>query len=228
MELSRRDIGYSIILHLGLVSMLVAVNPFTVHIRNRFNAVEVNVITLPPRGNPDLIKGNELKPVIPQATKEDKAAVPLESKKTTPKTPDKKKPTKHQDEGYKGNAALGEASQAGGADVSDKLGPGSPFGTVSVDNASFNYPVYFVQAFGKIQRNWSNPVAANQKLSCIIYFQIIRSGSILEPSIETSSGIPAYDRACLRAVQASDPMPPLPSEFHDDIIGIHLEFPYQP
>ena len=69
---------------------------------------------------------------------------------------------------------------------------------------------------------------ANQPLSCIIYFQVIRSGRIIKTEIEQSSGFDAYDRACERAVKMAEPLPPLPKEFTDEIIGIHLEFPYSP
>ena len=142
------------------------------------------------------------------------------------KTRPKPKPKK--DQGYTSKSKEGETTQEGGTDISDQLGPGTKFGSAAVDNSNFNYPYYFVQSFGKIGRNWSNPVAANQPLSCIIYFQIIRSGTVLDPEVEKSSGVTAFDRACLRAVHASSPLPPLPPDFRDDIIGIHLEFPYKP
>ncbi len=112
--------------------------------------------------------------------------------------------------------------------MSNNLGVGSPFGGAAVDNASFKYPYWFVQAFSKIERNWSNPVYANQPLSCIIYFQVIRSGRIIKIEIEQSSGIDTFDRACEQAMKLSEPLPPLPDDFTDEIIGIHLEFPYVP
>lgn len=231
-ELNGRDIFYSIILHLGLLMTITFLKPFTVRTHRDFDAITVNVISLPPKGDLDLLKGKELQAQVPQALKKDEQAVPLatpESKAKAKKAEKKEKQAKpKKDTQYKGNAALSDKSQTGGTDVSDQLGPGSPFGTVSIDNANFNYPIYFVQAFSEIQRNWSNPVAANTPLSCVIYFQVIRSGTVLDPVIEKSSNILAFDRACLRAVQASDPLPPLPSDFSDDIIGIHLEFPYQP
>jgi TonB family protein len=201
-----------------------------------FDSVAVNIISMPPLGDPELIKGSMPEIAVPQATIEEEAVFPIskpeaktemkpvEKKEDTPKP----KPKPRKDEGYKGNAQEAETSQTGGTDVSDQLGAGTKFGSAAVDNANFQYPYYFVQAFGKIQRNWSNPVAANQPLSCVIYFKVLRSGSIMDPGLEKSSGVDAYDRACMRALQASSPLPPLPSDFRDDIIGIHLEFPYEP
>lgn len=239
--ISKRDLFYSIILHGGLILMVTMMNPFVVHPSHDLESIGVNIISLPPLGNPDLIQGGKMPEVsIPQALVEDEVAIPIsppESKKEVKKVADKPKPkpkeTKpkpkpEKDPGYQGLAQKADKTQKGGADISDKIGPGSKFGAAAVDNASFDYPYYFVQAFGKIERNWSNPVGANQPLSCIVYFKIIRSGTIMDPVVETSSGVPAYDRACLRAVVSSSPLPQLPTDFRDDIIGIYLEFPYKP
>jgi TonB family protein len=230
MGIAVRDLVYSVVLHAVLILMVVLLNPFVAAMRPKFDTVTVNLISLPPLGSPALPKG-ALKPSVPPKTVEDKAAIPIatpESKAKTKKEDKKKETAKpSRDTKYKGDAAKGRGSE-GGKDLTGQLGPGSKFGTVSVDNAGFDYPYYFVQAFGKIQDNWANPVAANQPLTCVIYFQILRTGTVLDPVIEKSSGVEAYDRACLRAVQSSSPLPPLPSDFREDIIGIHLEFPYQP
>jgi TonB family protein len=234
MGITSRDFVYSVILHFGLLLTITMLNPFSIGRQPDFDSVAVNIITMPPLGNPDLIKGAMPEVSIPQATVEDEAVIPISKpeSKTELKPVEKKKetpkPKPEKDTGYKGDASKAKKTEAGGADVSDQLGAGTKFGSVAVDNANFQYPYYFVQAFSKIQRNWSNPVAANQPLSCIIYFKIIRSGTVLDPQIEKSSGVEAYDRACMRALQASSPLPPLPTDFRDDIIGIHLEFPYQP
>jgi TonB family protein len=235
MDITSRDFIYSVLLHAGLLILITMLNPFAMRMARDFESVAVNIITMPPIGDPALIKASMPEITIPQATIDDEAIVPISKpesktelkpveKKETPKPKDKPR----RDTGYKGQAAKAESTQAGGADVSDQIGPGTDFGSVAVDNANFQYPYYFVQAFGKIQRNWSNPVAANQPLSCIIYFKIIRSGTVLDSEIEKSSGVAAYDRACMRAIQSSSPLPPLPTDFRDDIIGIHLEFPYEP
>ena len=233
--ISSRDFVYSVILHAGLILMITMLNPFVVRSRHDLESIAVNIITLPPLGDPTLAKGG-VKAVVPQKTVADEAAVPIttpkpkEDVKKTDKKPatDKPKQTPKKDTGYKGSAQKGDTSRAGGTEASDLVGPGSKFGTVAIDNAGFDYPYYFVQAFGKIQQNWSNPVAANQLMSCVIYFKIIRSGTVIDPQIEKSSGVAAYDRAALRAVVSSSPLPPLPADFRDDIIGIHLEFPYLP
>jgi TonB family protein len=238
-SISSRDLFFSVILHGTLILMVTVLNPFVVRSSHDLESIGVNIISMPPLGNPDLVKGGEMPEIaIPQALVQDEVAIPIaapESKREMKKIEKKPKPkeTQHtpkpeKDPGYQALAQKGDKTQKGGTDISDKIGPGSKFGTVAVDNASFDYPYYFIQAFGKIEGNWSNPVAANQPLSCVIYFKIIRSGTIIDPAVEKSSGIEAYDRACLRAVVASSPLPQLPTDFRDDIIGIRLEFPYKP
>lgn len=241
MEITKRDIFFSLLFHVGLLISLTLLNPFKV-VHQDFDSVGVNIIEIPPLGNPDLIKGAETpKITIPEAIEPEEEAIPLETpesremrkevekqKVDTPKPKPIKKPDKNQ--GYQGQPKAGDKTQQGtdGTDVSDQLGPGSKFGKVGVDNANFNYPSYFLRAFSKIERNWTNPVNANQPLSCKIHFLILRTGTIMEPTVKTSSGVEAYDRACMRALQMSTPLPPLPTDFQDDIIGITLEFPYEP
>ncbi len=235
MDISLKDITISVIVHILIIAMISLLNPFAVVHRPDLDAVRVNLIEMPPLGSPDVAPLEAPEITIPQATIEDIAEMPIsmpESRKEKQEIekpePPQPKPKPREDQGYKGMAEVSDSAQKGGTDVSDQLGPGTKFGAVAVDNPNFNYPYYFVQALGKIQRNWSNPVASRSKLACVISFKIIRSGTVLSPEITKSSGIDAYDRACLRAVQAASPLPPLPPDFRDDIIGINLEFPYEP
>ncbi|MEZ5358634.1 MAG: energy transducer TonB [Candidatus Zixiibacteriota bacterium] len=240
MEITKRDIFFSLLFHIGLLASLTLLNPFKV-VHQDFESIGLNIIEMPPLGNPELIQGAETPEiVIPEALEPEEEAIPLETpesreiKKEVEKPKEQPKPKPQpkpkEDQGYTGQPKTGDKSQAGtdGTDVSDQLGPGSKFGKVGVDNANFNFPSYFMLAFTKIERNWTNPVNANQPLSCKIHFMILRTGTIVDPTVKTSSGVEAYDRACMRALQISTPLPPLPSEFQDDIIGITLEFPYEP
>ncbi|MEE9443426.1 MAG: TonB family protein [candidate division Zixibacteria bacterium] len=213
-------------------------NPFKVLMKPDFESVGVNIIEMPPLGSPELIQPDKMPEIsIPEAMVEEEIAVPIATPETREEPVEIEKPPEEKveekskterDTGYKDQATTADKNQEGGADVSEQIGPGSAFGSAFVDNASFNYPTYFLRAFGKIQRAWSNPVRANKPLSCFIYFQVLRSGTIFDPVIKQSSGVEAYDRSCMRALQAANPLPPLPSEFQDDIIGITLEFPFLP
>jgi len=229
----KQDLVLSFLLHFLAILTLVVLTPFKPQIKVDMNdVINVRLAALPPAQPQQEV----MEPVtIPQPVVADEAiAVVTETKSVTEAKPveSKPKPKPKEDDSYKPQAEKGTEDKAGlengQKDVSDNLGSGSKFGGAAIDNASFDYPYWFVQAFGKIERNWTNPVYASKPISCIIYFQVIRSGRIIKTEVEQSSGIDAFDSACERAVKLSQPLPPLPNDFTDEIIGIHLEFPYSP
>lgn len=100
----------------------------------------------------------------------------------------------------------------------------TPFGETVVENANFPYSYYIEQMLNKIDQAWENPVRSDLPLSTVIYFRIQKQGSVTDVQIEAPSGISQFDNACRRAILRSDPLPPLPSDFEDLYLGIHLEF----
>ena len=74
-----------------------------------------------------------------------------------------------------------------------------------------------------ISLNWFKPAQA-VPTSPVVHFQIERDGTIADPRIVTSSGLPFVDRAALRAVIASSPLPPLPAEYGGPHLGIQVVF----
>jgi len=104
-------------------------------------------------------------------------------------------------------------------------GAGSTFGTSlsAFDSADFNYSYYVSRMLASIGANWFKPT--DQAVSPpVIFFKIGRDGSISDVQIERSSGFPFVDRAAQRAVIASSPLPPLPADFHESSLGVHLKF----
>lgn len=85
----------------------------------------------------------------------------------------------------------------------------------------FNY--YLTQVLGFISSNWYKP-PSQEGTYCTVYFVISKSGRIIDSKVETSSGNAAFDRAALRAVLASNPLPPLPYDYYEEKLGIHLRF----
>lgn len=232
----KQDLLLSFLVHFVIVIAMVISSPF----KPKINTDLGDVIQVKLRSFPASVAKPKPEPVeIPQQIVADEPVVPITEiasvteakpiKKTKPKPKPKPKP---KDKTYKPDATKGDNKQdginEGKKDVSENLNSGSKFGGASIDNASFDYPYWFVQAFGKIERNWSNPVFSRQALSCIIYFQVIRSGRIIKTEIEQSSGVDAFDGGCEQAIKLSQPLPPLPDQFAEEIIGIHLEFPYIP
>ena len=96
-------------------------------------------------------------------------------------------------------------------------------GGATFDQPDFNYSYYVERMLVTIGTNWFKP-ALSSPASPMIRFRIQRDGTISEAEVERSSGLPFVDRAALRAVLASSPLPPLPSEFAGDHLGVHLIF----
>ena len=113
----------------------------------------------------------------------------------------------------------GGTANAGPAGVGGTAGIGS----LKLDQADFRYPVYIEQLVRIIGMNWFKP-AQSVQTSPVVHFQIERDGTITDARILTSSGLPFVDRAALRAVIASSPLPPLPAEYGGPHLGIQVVF----
>ncbi|MEA2064278.1 MAG: TonB family protein, partial [Gemmatimonadota bacterium] len=91
----------------------------------------------------------------------------------------------------------------------------------------FEYNYYLRLMTGKISRNWRNPyVGKGDKVLCTIYYQVLRDGTVVGPRVEKSSGASTFDRAALRAVIVSSPLPPLPPDYEEAQLTVHLDFEY--
>ena len=96
-------------------------------------------------------------------------------------------------------------------------------GGATFDQPDFNYSYYVERMLVTIGMNWFKP-AESVPISPMIRFRIERDGTISDPQVERSSGLPYVDRAALRAVMASSPLGPLPQEFSGRYLGVHLIF----
>jgi len=100
-------------------------------------------------------------------------------------------------------------------------------GDIALDGQDFPYAYYLTTIKRKIASFWRVPGASSQEMYCVVYFNILRGGTIESPTIETSSGNLVFDQAALRAVVQAHPLPPLPSGFGDDHLGVHFSFAYE-
>ena len=101
---------------------------------------------------------------------------------------------------------------------------GGSGGAVSLDVTDFCCQEYLDQMADAIRRNWDQ----NQGLvgSTTMKFMILRNGTIQAPQVERSSGFVALDNAALRALQLSK-LPPLPAQFENPTLTVHLRFDFQ-
>ena len=61
-------------------------------------------------------------------------------------------------------------------------------------------------------------------LKSIIYFEVDQKGKITNIRLEENSGNDVYNETAMRAVTLTKKLPPLPQEFSDDYLKVHLEF----
>ncbi|MCE5273446.1 TonB family protein [bacterium] len=93
----------------------------------------------------------------------------------------------------------------------------------------FEYPYYLRIMVDKISRNWINPYSGREEsVVATIYFRVGGDGTISDARVETSSGVASFDRAALRAVFSSNPLPPLPADYSEPQLTVHLDFEYKP
>jgi TonB family protein len=217
----KREILFSLALHLAIVAATVVSAPFEIKKSRTYDEIiHVSLISLPPT-----IPSEEPEPIaIPQALSDVLPEILIDDPTTAKEAVVKPKPKK-KDKKPQPKTTGQVASQGNGKEIeSPATGSGSPFQGATIDNVSFNYPYWFTQAFNKIAGNWRNPVLYEGTLVCAVYFQVIRSGRVVKLEVDTPSGIPAFDKACLLAIERSAPFPPLPREFRDEIIGITVPF----
>jgi periplasmic protein TonB len=102
-------------------------------------------------------------------------------------------------------------------------GGAAGMGRLQLDQPEFKYPVYIERLVMIISLNWFKPAQPVQTRP-VVHFQIERDGTITHTRLVTSSGVSRVDRAALRAVIASSPMPPLPAEFGGTRLGVQVVF----
>lgn len=225
----KRDIILSVILHILVVAATVISMPFGQAKVNPDDVIKISVRAaapgLPAQKQPAITPSQAITTPQPAVKPADKSkALPTKStKKKTEKPKPKKRGVRPEEEA----AALAKDYQEKEIET-DATGAGSPFAGATVDNANFDYPYWFDQAFNKIASNWRNPVDAEGTLVCLISFQVLRSGRVMETTVEQTSGSGLFDEACVNAVERSNPFPPLPREFADEIVGFTVPFKYEP
>ncbi len=101
------------------------------------------------------------------------------------------------------------------------VGAGNSFG--------FQFAWYVASMRARISANWLlSTVSPNITSAPRVYltFQILRDGTVTEVQITQSSGIPEVDRSALRAILASNPLPPLPPEYSGGSVNVQFYFDF--
>lgn len=97
------------------------------------------------------------------------------------------------------------------------------FNGINTDS-DFPYPWYITQLREMLWEAWIKRMPTSNTLKCIIKFKITRNGDIMKAEIEKSSGNRLFDNAAFSAVESIENFPPLPDDFFEDSLTIHVEF----
>lgn len=166
----------------------------------------------------------EPEPKPKEEPKEEEMAPPPEKPKPPkPKPkPEKPKPQKTMPTSEPQKTEPSEVSHTGTEESTD-----ATTGDIALDGEDFPFAYYISAMRRKIASSWQVPGESSRERYCVVYFRILRSGSIVSPSIETSSGNLVFDQAALRAVHQANPLPALPPGYSGDDLGVHFSFAYR-
>lgn len=98
------------------------------------------------------------------------------------------------------------------------------------DPMGVDFKPYLVRILANVRRNWFAIMPESAKLGrrgkVSIQFSIDREGRVPKLVIAMSSGAEALDRAAVAGISASNPFPPLPTEFKGGQIRLQFNFAY--
>lgn len=94
-----------------------------------------------------------------------------------------------------------------------------------VDVGDFCCPQYLATMQDRILRNWESRQSSLG--TTIMMFKVQRDGSITDVAVERSSGNQTLDFIAARALRLTQKIPPLPAEYTNPSLTVHLTFEYQ-
>jgi TonB family protein len=97
-------------------------------------------------------------------------------------------------------------------------GPGAD---VAPEMDNFPYPWYITRVRSAIWNRWTMKMP--ERGDCGVMFTILRDGSVIDLRIEFSSGDSAFDYTALNAVRDAGPFGPLPPQFKDKFLKVHVQ-----
>jgi len=131
-------------------------------------------------------------------------------------------------------AGRGSGQQGEGGDFGLGTGAhGRQLGNLEVlsDTMGVDFGPYLKRILEDVRQNWYNaiPVSAQDKKGKLaIEFAIGKDGKVMGMRLVASSGDTPLDRAAWAGITASDPFPPLPSEFGGQYLALRFRFFYNP
>ena len=171
--------------------------------------------------------------IRPPAAKTPEMTIPKTATKPS-KTAPSQTVTQAPDEARGRTPSKGAKTNAGNAVAETSVPRGQGFGLSSgggegagstLDVADFCCPEYIQTMLQRIRSIWNQDQKADGE--CVIKFTIQRDGRITDHEVERSSGDPILDTAARRAIASTRQLPPLPNQFPNPTLTVHLNFRYQ-
>lgn len=122
----------------------------------------------------------------------------------------------------KGSAVAETGARGQGFGLSTGGAPGSG---ATLDVGDFCCPEYVNQMVARIRSTWDQ--YADSTAVVVVRFTIARDGTIVDPIVEKTSANQTLDFAARRAVIIAKQLPPLPAQFPNPTLTVHLAFQYQ-
>ena len=99
------------------------------------------------------------------------------------------------------------------------------------DPQGVDFRPYLLQILATVRRNWVAVIPESARLGMsrgrvAIQFAIGRDGSVPKLVIATSSGVTSLDRAAVAGISASNPFPPLPTDYLGNDVRLQFQFRY--
>lgn len=171
-------------------------------------------------------------PVAPPTAKTPEMVEP--TKAPPRKTPPPKVTQAPRDAPARTAPSTGQQVQSGDALANTATTSRVPFGGTAsgsggtgarLDVGNFCCPQYLATLQDRILRNWES---RQQSLgTAIVMFRVLRDGTLSEIVVERSSGNQNLDFIATRAVRLTQRVPPLPAEYTNPSLTVHLTFEYQ-
>ncbi len=132
---------------------------------------------------------------------------------------------------FKTNAAYEAASVPAASSAAGQATSPAGLGSGDTPGIGTSVPFPFAWYLGEIQARitdaWDEPGMLSKdsaNATAVVLFRIDRQGLVSRIALATPSGISALDDSALRAVEAANPLPPLPEEFKNAYLDVHLQF----
>jgi TonB family protein len=214
------------------------------------------ILATPPPGAPGMTGPRAPQPAAPQAMAQNPPPAPEPGQQQTPRpqfqsnqTAQLQIPARPNDSfskygtGMSAGSAIQEATQAaaahrgGGGQGGDfGLGTGAhgrQLGNLEVlsDTQGIDFGPYLQRILQEVRENWYRaiPESAEMKKGKLqIEFAITKDGRVAEMRLTYPSGDVALDRAAWAGISASNPFPPLPTDFTGPYLALRFRFYYNP